>query len=100
MDEASNVSGTTKEWNTVSSPKMKTGTLGAGEVTQILVKECEDQSERLTRLEEALTEEDYARVAELMDSLDCCLRQGLADERTQVLRPLVTRVDPKSASKR
>ena len=64
------------------------------------MKECEDQSERLTRLEEALTEEDYARVAELMDSLDGRLSQGLADERTQVLRPLVTRVHPKSASKR
>ena len=84
----------------MSSLKMKTGPLGTGEVTRILMKECEDQSERLARLEEALTEEDYARVAELMDSLDGRLSQGLVDERTQVLRPLVTRVHPKSASKR
>jgi hypothetical protein len=83
----------------VSSPKIKTGPLGTGEVTRILMKECEDQSERLTKLEEALTEEDYARVAELVDSLDDCLHQGVQDERTQVVRPLVTGFHPKSASR-
>lgn len=39
------------------------------EVAQALLKECLDQTNRADTLENALSEEDYAKVAEIMNQL-------------------------------
>lgn len=81
------------------SPKKKAKPLGPEEVTRILLRECEVQSERVTQLEEALTEEKYDRVARLVESFDQGLSQYLGDEDTQTLKLLVTRTNPRTAGK-
>lgn len=81
------------------SQKKKVESLRPEEITRMLLRECEVQSGRVTQLEEALTEEDYNRVARLVDSFDQSLNQCLESEDAHTLKLLVTRTNPRTAGK-
>ena len=56
------------------------------ELIPVLLREREEQRIRITQLTDALAREDYARTAELLESLSGSPTQHIVDDETQMLK--------------
>ena len=56
------------------------------ELIPVLLREREGQRSRITQLTDALAREDYARTAELLESLSGSPTQHIVDDETQMLK--------------
>jgi hypothetical protein len=69
----------------LSRRTIKARPLEPEELSPVLRRESNEQCFRIAELKDALTEQDYLRVSELMDSLGGPLAQHVAHEEKQVL---------------
>ena len=56
------------------------------ELIPVLLREREEQRSRITELRDALAREDYAKTAELLESLSGSPTQHIVDDETQMLK--------------